>query len=49
MNLAELDNLLAHLQNNPVEHADLIKFYQNKRIELVAKLGNKINNILKGN
>lgn len=49
MNLAELDNLLAHLQNNPVEHADLIKFYQNKRIELVAKLGDKINNILKGN
>lgn len=49
MNLAELDNLLAHLQNNPVEHADLIKFYQDKRVELVAKLGNKINNILKGN
>ncbi len=49
MNIAQLDELLAHLQNDPTKHADLIKFYQNKRIELVAKLGNKINNILKGN
>lgn len=48
MNLAQLDELIAHLQNNPVEHADLIKFYQNKRVELVAKLGYAINDILKG-
>jgi hypothetical protein len=49
MNIAELDNLITHLQNTPAEHTDLIKYYQNKRVELVAKLGNKINNILKGN
>jgi phosphoglycerate-specific signal transduction histidine kinase len=41
MNINELDNLIASLDKT--KDKDLIKFYQKKRVELLAEISEKIN------
>lgn len=38
MNMRELDRLISRLKENPEENADLIKFYNKKKVELMHKI-----------
>lgn len=38
MNLRELDRLISRLKENPDSNAELIKFYNKKRVELLHKI-----------
>jgi hypothetical protein len=47
MNLRELDSLISRLQENADSNIDLILFYNQKRVELIHSICDKIISILK--